>query len=140
MAGQGLMTAKEFKQRQIICAADRLSLSIEKWERAGTLRSWPLLKSSGGAYRYLMADTCALCSRHKIYFGDGIRLGEHCLGYSGQSICPLAEKNEMYLIGCNTTESPWHVAYEAAKRGDRPAFMKARAKILRRLRAARKWY
>ena len=136
MTNTGLMT-----QDEIFCRAatgNPLSMSIDKWERAGKRMYWGILKVPGGAQTHLREDTCPLCSSHKTYGSYGPKLWEHCLG-DDYHPCPLVEKSEGNLKGCGAN-STWLFAYEAAKRGDRKAFMKARGQLLRKLKAARAWY
>ena len=133
-----LMNKKELRER-MEAGEDHLSLAIEKWERAGLRGRWDAIKGETGAKAYLDGDTCALCSYHKEYSAHKIKVWEHCLSSYAEEPCPLVEKYDGNLRGC-TPGSPWNLAYEAAERGDRPAFMKARAKMLRRLKAARAWY
>ena len=138
MNDKTLMTSGELHRRRGI-HENSLALSIDKWERAGAKRNWPNLAGKRGANKHLMADSCSLCASHKVYGSEGGKLFNHCLGFSGKRPCPLVEKKEGNIKGC-TAGSLWEQAFNAVKRRDRSAFMKARAKILRKLRAAENWY
>ena len=137
-ASYGLMDAVEM-ERRIDGGASPLDIAIDKWQRAGDIHNWPTLKGEKGAHTYLREDTCALCSHHKEYFEKGPKRGSHCLGRNGWGPCPLVEKSTGNLLGC-TEKSIWQEASAAAECGDRVRFMKARDKLLRKLRDAARWY
>ena len=138
MASLGPMTSGEIKDR-MEKSGDTLPIAVEKWIRLGKRFAWQFVKGKKGVERYLKSDTCPLCRVHSITDSNGPKEWSHCLGEYGYNPCPLVDSSENNVAGCGP-ESIWMEARGAAERGDRPAFMKARAKILRRLRAAKAWY
>ena len=136
MARKGLMTAAELNMR---CSESVLDLAIEKWVRLGGRHSWVLLKAKGAVDRYLKMDTCPLCRRHYREGEFGPKKWSHCLSSTASYPCPLVDPGSENLFGCGP-ESLWYQARRAVDWEQRHVFMKARAKILRRLRAAKAWY
>ncbi len=133
-----LMTANEVRTR-IEKDEDVLSLAIEKWVRLGGRYAWLVLKGEVGAEKYMRSDTCPLCFIHTVEGSRGTKKWSHCLGKDAQNPCPLVDDSENNVAGCGP-QSLWLEARRAVEHENRPAFMKTRAKILRKLRAARKWY
>jgi hypothetical protein len=104
-----LMTAEELNKRYKPNKA--LALSIEKWVRARLKENWEELK--GKAYEYLWGEECGLCTKYQ---------PSDCAG------CPLPP--------CTSNNSPWILAFHAADKKDRAAFMRASKNLLARMRRA----
>jgi len=104
-----LMTASELKKRYKPSKA--LDLSIEKWERLGFKERWDTLRED--AEKYVWGDTCGLCQKYRK--------------------CP----NKCPLVECDEDGHPWGIALDAISYNDRPAFMKARNNLLKRMKRAK---
>jgi hypothetical protein len=103
------MTASELRKRYKPSKA--LDLSIEKWERLGFSENWK--KICKNRFRYLGCYSCGLCKK-----------------YNGECYeCPLDS--------CDNTGHPWDKADIAVIDNNRPAFMKARKNLLRRMKRAK---